>query len=238
MSLYRTLLELGRRLPRALVRRSAPVLVGDLGRITPVAPGFGYQRGTPIDRYYIDEFLRSKQALIRGHVLEVGEPRYTRAYAQNVVASDVLHAQPGNAAATVVGDLTDAATLPRHRYDCFICTQTFPFIFEVGKAIENAHGLLRPGGTLLATFSGISQISRYDMDRWGDFWRFTEASVRRLLAPVFADQFELLIYGNVAAAVAFLQGVVVEDLPDDSILRRHDRDYQLILAVAATRRAG
>ena len=73
--------------------------------------------------------------------------------------------------------------------------------------------ILTPGGTLLATFPGISQISRYDMDRWGEYWRFTTLSARRLLEAYFPpSQVSVASFGNVLATVAFLHGLAAEDL--------------------------
>jgi SAM-dependent methyltransferase len=124
-------------------------------------------------------------------------------------------------------------TLPENAFDCFICTSTFNFIFDVQKAVEGAHHLLKPGGVLLATVAGISQISRYDMDRWGDYWRFTSASVKRLFEPVFKGGLAIESFGNVLAATAFLQGVAVEDLPEKTLLDQQDPDYQMLITILA-----
>ncbi len=219
---------------RYLTRKKARVVFNDLCVARPVSTLFGFDRGTPIDRYYIEKFLAGKSHLLRGRVLEIGDSSYSRRFGgDSVTAFDVLHARSGNRAATIVGDLTDNATLPENAVDCFICTQTFNFIFDVQKAVRGAHHVLKPGGVLLATVGGISQISRFDMDRWGDYWRFTTASVDRLFRPVFAGGIEIESYGNVLAATAFLQGVAVEDLPDPALLDERDEDYQLLIAVVA-----
>lgn len=223
---------------RIVFRRKVQVVFNDLGRIQPVSTVFGVERGTPIDRYYIDRFLAQNANLIAGRVLEVGDSTFSRKHGgERVTAYEVLHAVAGNSKATLVGDLTNPGTLPENQVDCFVCTQTFNFIFEVQKAVAGAHRLLKPGGVLLATVSGISQISRYDAERWGDYWRFTSASVEKLFAPVFGADVEVQTYGNVLAATAFLQGVAVEDLPDATLLDRQDPDYQLIITVVA-RKAG
>ena len=99
--------------------------------------------------------------------------------------------------------------------------------------MAGAHFLLKPGGVLLATVGGISQISRYDMERWGDYWRFTTASIQKLFEPVFRGGIELETYGNVLAATAFLQGIAVEELPDRTLLDEHDPDYQLLITIVA-----
>lgn len=217
-----------------LTRKNLPVSFNDRERNKPLSAVFGVDRGTPIDRYYVETFLRKNAFLIKGRLLEVGDSYYSRRFADGKAGSfEVLHATPENKTATILGDLTDTTTLPKNSFDCFICTQTFNFIFEVGKAIEGAHYLLKPGGALLATVAGISQISRYDMERWGDYWRFTTASVQKLFGPVFKGGLEIESFGNVLAATAFLQGISVEDLPDRALLDNNDPDYQLLISIVA-----
>jgi hypothetical protein len=98
--------------------------------------------------------------------------------------------------------------------------------------------VLKPGGVLLATLPGISQISRYDMDRWGEFWRFTSLSASRLFGEVFGPaNVAVEARGNVLVAVAFLQGLAQEDLRRRE-LDYNDRDYELIVTVRAMRANG
>ena len=223
---------------RYLARKKVNVVFNDLTLNKPVSPVFGLDRGTAIDRYYIEKFLLKNSRYIRGRVLEVGDSSYSKKFAGGEVSSfEVLYTVPGNKAATLVGDLTDLATLPKNYADCFICTQTFNFIFDVQKAIAGSHHILKPGGILLATVAGISQISRYDMERWGDYWRFTTASVKKLFGQVFKAAVEVEAFGNVLAATAFLQGVAVEDLPDKALLDENDPDYQLIITIVAEKAA-
>jgi hypothetical protein len=229
--------DIAKQLARALVRRATPVAAGELTRTTPVSKRFGLDRGTPIDRYFIERFLADHSAAIRGDVMEIGDATYTRRFGRAVRASHVLHATRDNPAATIVGDLARPETLTAASIDCFICTQTLNFIYPVEQAIAGLHHVLRPGGTVLATVAGISQISRYDMERWGDYWRFTDASARRLFAGAFAEHdVDVVSFGNVAVATAFLQGLAVEDLPDRRVLDVHDADYQLVLGIVARKR--
>jgi SAM-dependent methyltransferase len=219
---------------RYLTRKKFRVVFNDLSITKPASAVFGLDRGTPIDRYYIERFLGGKADLIRDRVLEIGDSRYSRRFGGGKVkAFEVLHADSGNRAATIVGDLTDITTLPAAVVDCFICTQTFNFVFDVQKAVQGAHHVLKPGGVLLATVAGISQVSRYDMDRWGDYWRFTTASIDKLFHPVFSGGVTVESFGNVLAATAFLQGIAVEDLPDPGLLDERDGDYQLVIAITA-----
>ena len=217
-----------------LTRKKIRVVFNSLESTQPVSSLLGCDRGTPIDRYYIENFIRKCSPLIKGRVLEIADNSYSRRFGGNQVTKfEVLHATSGNRKATIVGDLTSPETLPENAVDCFICTQTFQFIFDIQKAIIGAHHILKPGGVLLATVSGISQISRYDMDRWGDYWRFTTASVKCLFEPVFKGGIEIESFGNVLAATAFLQGLSVEDLPDRPLLDHNDPDYQSLITIVA-----
>ena len=72
---------------------TATLDLGDLRRLTPIDSGFGLGRGKPVDRHYIEDFLRRHAADIRGRVLEVGEDAYTVEYGgARVTRSDILHA--------------------------------------------------------------------------------------------------------------------------------------------------
>jgi hypothetical protein len=211
-----------------------PVRWGNLRRTSPVSSIFGVERGQPIDRYYIEVFLYKNCSDICGSVLEIGDPGYTLKFGKDqVTCSEVLHAEPGNPQATIVGDLETGQGLQLEAYDCMILTQTFLCIYEVQNAIAHCHSSLRPNGVLLATFPGISQISRYDMDRWGDYWRFTDASARRLFGDVFgAENVEIETHGNVLAACALLHGLASSELTAKE-LDICDPDYQVIITVRA-----
>ena len=207
---------------------------GNLRRLTPISSVFGFDRGLPLDRYYIEGFLKRHSADIYGSVLEIGDPSYTRKFGGGAVTrSDVLHAVPGNPKATLVGNLATGEGIPQEAFDCMILTQTLLFIYDVQAAITNIYGALKPGGVLLATFPGISQISRYDMDRWGDYWRFTDASARRLFGDVFElENVKEETFGNVLSTCAFLHGLATHELKPEE-LDYHDPDYQMLITIRA-----
>ncbi|RIK70844.1 MAG: methyltransferase [Planctomycetota bacterium] len=217
-------------------RRS--VQFGDLRRVTPISRVFGLDRGTPIDRCYIERFLASQAGDIRGCVLEVADDAYTRRFGgERVTQREILFAPPGHRRATYIADLGAPRALPADAFDCMILTQTLHCIYGIKTAVENCRRALRPGGVLLATLPGISQISRYDMDRWGDFWRLTTASARRLFAEAFgASRVQLGAYGNALAATAFLHGLCAEEL-EPFELDHVDPDYELLITVRAEKGA-
>jgi SAM-dependent methyltransferase len=207
---------------------------GSLRRVKPVSKYWGFDRGKPVDRYYLERFLSHHASDIQGHVLEIGEDVYTLRFGgERVTKSDILHVAEGYPKATIVADLTQADHVPSDTFDCVICTQTLQLIYETPKAIRSLHRMLKPGGVLLLTIPGISQISRYDMDRWGDYWRFTLASAKRLFSEVFPeDNIRIETYGNVLAATAFLHGLSVEELTEDE-LDYSDPDYEVTIAIRA-----
>src|SRR5262249_50617631 len=107
------------------------VRFGSLRRTAPISRAFGKDRGLPIDRYYIEQFLAAKAADIRGHVLEVGYDIYTHKFGgDRITRSDVLHVTQGNPKATIVADLTCADHIRPDTFDCIILTQTLQFIYD------------------------------------------------------------------------------------------------------------
>ena len=84
--------------------------LGDLRRLSPFTRDFGYARGGPIDRYYIEEFLSRWREDIRGRVLEIKSNDYTMRFGGTLVtSSDVLDIDPQNSAATIIADLVAGA---------------------------------------------------------------------------------------------------------------------------------
>jgi SAM-dependent methyltransferase len=208
---------------------------GSLRRLTPISQVFGFDRGTPVDRYYIENFLACNASDIRGTVLEVGDDSYTRRFGGgSVTHREVLHVMEGNPQATIVADLAAGENIPSDTFDCIILTQTLQFIYDLKSAILTLHRILRPGGVLLATMPGISQI---DHNEWHDswYWSLTKLSARRLFAGVFSpDSVEIEAHGNVLAAIALLQGIALEELRVEE-LDKADPDYQLIITVRASK---
>jgi len=228
------------RLRRRLLGIPAPgsVNFGDLRRLTPVSRHFGVDRGTAIDRHYIENFLQRHAADVRGRVLEVGESTYTRRYGgDRVTHSDVLHVRDDNPQATIIADLADAPQIPDASFDCIVLTQTLQMIYDARAAVRTLHRILKPGGVLLLTVPGITQVPHGTVWAYTWYWAFTELSVRRMLGEVFGDaNLALEVGGNVLVATALLHGLAVEEFDADE-LDTVDRDYSLIIAARALRAA-
>jgi SAM-dependent methyltransferase len=213
------------------------VRFGSFRRTTPIAGSFGYGRGgTRIGRHYVNQFIAAHTDDIRGRVLEIGDNHVTKAFGgDRVTQSDVLHAEPGNPQATVVGDLATGEGVPAGAYDCIILTQVLQHIYDIRAAVRHTCTALKPGGVVLATTLGLGQISRYDADRWGDYWRLSpQAALRLFEEHMPPDNIEVKSYGNVLTAIAFLHGLSLEELTPQEI-DYHDPDYPIIVAVRASK---
>jgi SAM-dependent methyltransferase len=209
---------------------------GNVRRLQPFSAEMGLDRGHGIDRYYIELFLQANSGDIKGTTLEIADNNYTVQFGgDKVQRSEVLHAIEGNPRATIIGNLETGENIPVNHFDCIICTQTFPFLYDFKAAIRSCHGALKPGGVLLATFAGITQISRYDMDRWGDYWRFTTLSTQRMFAEIFnSKNVTVRAHGNVLTSVSSLLGLAAEDLRK-SELDYVDADYEQLITVRAVK---
>ena len=208
----------------------------DLPGLHPLSRDFGKERGKPIDRQYIHEFLWERRADVRGRVLEVADSGYTDYLGEGEVTQvDVLHATEHLPWVTLVGDLVTGEGIPRDAFDCMVLTQTLQFVYDVHAAVRTVRDCLVPGGVALVTLAGISQISQYDRQRWGDYWRFTADSARRLFADVFGEQqVEVVAYGNVLVAAGFLYGYALEDFTEAELAHR-DEDFDFLIGVRAVR---
>ena len=204
--------------------------------LQPISNIFGFDRGQPIDRYYIENFISENSAFIQGTVLEVADREYTMKYGKNVKQSITTHINSHSDSDSRFVNLETGEGVEEGLADCFILTQTLPFIFDVRKAAENVIRLLKNGGTALVTVSGISQISRYDMDRWGHYWSFTTASLRKLFeGHKDVEHVEIKTYGNVKTVVSGLYGLAVEDMVLDDFMYQ-DNDYQQIIAAVVKKK--
>lgn len=199
----------------------------------PKSRHYGTDRGTALDRHYIEAFLADHAEDVHGIVLEVASDAYARRFGGSRIEKTEVVSIVAGPGVTIVGDLTSPVTLPRNHFDCIILTQTLCFIYDVKAALANCHAALRKGGVLLMTVPGICQISSFDDGLTGDYWRFTAASTQRLVDEHFQDA-AVRSYGNVLAAVAYLHGIAKEELTREE-LDHHDREYQVIVAARAVK---
>jgi SAM-dependent methyltransferase len=207
-----------------------------LRRTAPIGDNWGWDRGTPVDRFYIETFLDRHRRDIHGRVLEVKDASYTRRFGSGVTKSDVLDIDRANAEATTYADLAAADAIPSDAYDCVIVTQTLQFVLDVRAALGHLHRMLAPEGVLLASVPTVSRVLPPGSEDGTDYWRFTPAVCASLFGAEFGAENVLVEpLGNVLAGVAFLHGLAAEELPATK-LERHDPEFPLLVAVRAVKR--
>ncbi len=200
--------------------------------LKPASRRFGLERGTAIDRFYIERFLARNKEKIKGTVMEIAEDRYMRMFRENIKESVILHVN-GWGEGVIKGDLATGEGIVENSVDCMICTQTLPFIYDIHHVVKNIYKLLKPKGTLLLTASAISQISLYDYNNWGDYWRFTGQSMKALLMETFSEnQVDICTYGNMKTAIIFLYGMCLEEIARED-LEYQDEQFPMIVAAVA-----
>ena len=211
------------------------VNTGDLKRLTPFSFEFGYDRGGPVDRYYIENFLERTAARIKGRTLEIGDNYYTTKYGgQNVQQSDILHVDETNPNATFVGDLSNAPFLPDNSFDCIVLTQTLQFIYHYKAAIQTCYRILKPGGCLLVTVPGITPL---DHGKWKNtwYWSFTRASMIKVFDESFSSKnVKVESFGNIFVATAFLYGMGLPEV-DKKTMDHADEHYPVIITIEAVK---
>jgi SAM-dependent methyltransferase len=200
----------------------------------PVSRRFGLDRGRPVDRVFIERFLASRAADVRGRVLEVAEPTYTRRFGGDAVTrSDVVDASDSNPQATLVGDLRERGWLPDRAFDCVILTQVLQYAREPRAVLDVVGAAMAPGGVLLATFPSVSHRSPDgEADAFPDLWRFTSDGVRALLDAA-GWRADVRAHGNLLSCAAFLYGMA-EHETDPRAFAFDDPAYEVVVTVRAT----
>lgn len=197
--------------------------------LRPLSSKFGFDRGTPIDRYWIESFLSKNRWDIKGKCLEVTDNNYTLQFGCNVTTSDVLDINRKNSRATVYGDLRHLPGVKSDSYDCIILTQVLGLIDDYEAAIRECQRILKPGGVLLVTMASLCPTLYGE----GSFWRLTTASAKYVFRKYFNLQ-NLTIqgYGNVLAGQCFWVGIAQEELTKKE-LEYYDPRYTCLVSIRA-----
>lgn len=198
--------------------------------IQPCSRKMGWERGTPVDRVYIERFLQKHKDKICGTVVEIAEDTYSKQYGTNLEKTVIFTADEKATGQVIVGDLQSGAGVQEGFADCFILTQTLPFIYDVKASCENIVKSLKQGGYALITVRGISMVSKYDEQRWGDYWGFTRQSLKKLFDMSNVEIVDLVQYGNMKTAIGFMCGLAYEDLEKQDFAE-DDELYPVLLGI-------
>lgn len=221
---------------RAVVNRvlipskSYYIFDGKIRTTSPISQKFGFDRGTPIDRYWIESFLTKNKKSIRGRVLEVTDPNYTIKFGSTqVVTSDVIDINPKNKHATIHADLRNLKRkIKDNTYDCIILTHVLGLIDDYESVLKECRRILKYDGTLLFTGSCLGPI----LPNNEVYWRFTEKSVDYIFKKYFgAKKLTIESYGNALSGQAFWVGMAQEDLSKKELMIKDNRFPCIVSAV-------
>lgn len=200
--------------------------------LAPISDKYGFDRGTPIDRYWIENFLSENKQYIQGRVLEVTDNTYTKRFGRNVTQSDILDINIKNKMANIHGDLRNLNGVESNTYDCVILTQVLGMIDDFDAVIKECHRILKKGGTILTTSSAISPT--YIPNE--SYWRFTPNGLKFAFGKHFDKQFlTVSSYGNVLAGQAFWVGMSQEDVTN-KVLKFNDPRFPCISGLVGTKK--
>jgi hypothetical protein len=205
---------------------------GNLRRTRPFSEHFGFERGTPIDRYYLHRFLETHRARISGDVLEIQMSSYTRRYGSSVRTAHTVDINPAHQP-TYACDLARAeGIIPSERYDCLLLPNSLSFFRDLDGCLAQALRVVKPGGVILASTAGLVPLVP-DMP---DYWRLTADGWSLVAARAWMGC-EVLVeaHGNCLAAVAAMLGLAYEELSADELDVRDPR-YPVLVTVFCRRR--
>ena len=200
---------------------------GNLRRTQPFSTSFGFDRGTPVDRYYIERFFHHNRAHITGDVLEIQCSSYTERYGHGVRLAHSVDVdarfQP-----TIVCDLAESDdVLASARYDCFLLPSTPQHLRRLEPALRHALRVVKPGGTILATCAGFLPL----IPDGPDYWHVSAAGWEEITARVWPDcEVRVQSFGNCLTAVAAMLGLALEELTPAE-LDAHDPRYPVVVTL-------
>jgi hypothetical protein len=182
---------------------------GNLRRVTPFSSCFGFDRGTPVDRYYLERFLDAHRASIAGDVLEIQMVAYAGRFGHQVRRADSVDLNPA-VRPTFLCDLAHSeSVLPSEAYDCFLLPNTLCVLQDLEGCLRHALRVIKPGGVILASTAGFVPLA----PDCPDYWHLSAAGWREITERVWAGcEVTVESHGNCLTAVAAMLGLALEEL--------------------------
>ena len=212
---------------RCLLRGKRLPIWGNLRTTKPFSEYFGFDRGTPVDRYYLHRFLEQKKALITGDVLEIQMPGYTTRYGTGLRKTDSVDINPDHDA-TYICDLAESqGIIPDNHYDCFLLPNTLCVLKNIEGCLTQALRVIKPGGVILATTAAFMPLNPDSPD----YWRLTADGWKELAKKVWPGcEIEIESHGNCLVAVAAMLGLAVEEL-SEAEMEVSDSHYPVLVTL-------
>ena len=200
---------------------------GNLKKPVPICHAFGLTRGTPIDRYYLSQFIEEIRGEIQGKILEIGgTPKDRDFYEVNYRDSyQVLNLEPG-LGIDIVRDVHDPSVIESESVDSVIIFNVLEHCYAPRIAVQNIYKWLRIGGKCFVMVPNAVRIHRTPVD----YWRPLPDGVKYLFKD-FSEQ-KLYIYGNLITLIASYHGIATEELSLEEV-NDCNPDYPVATCIVA-----
>jgi hypothetical protein len=206
---------------------------GNLRRVRPFSDNFGFERGTPVDRYYLHRFLDRHRSLITGRVLEIQNSGYTVRFGHDVRTTHTVDIVPAFNPTYVCDLARSEHVIPSDTYDCFLLPNTLCVLRDVEACLRHALRVTRPGGVILASTAALVPLT----GDAPDYWHLSAAGWREVAARAWggAGEYEIEAHGNCLAAVAAMLGLAHEEL-DRAELDFDDPRFPVLVTLLCRRK--
>lgn len=200
---------------------------GDFRRTVPMCHACGFTRATPIDRYYLQKFVREINDKVVGDVLEIGAvPKDKEFYDFSDRKSyKVLNLEPG-IGVDLVGDAHDLSLIEPESLDSIIIFNVLEHCYAPWQVVQNIHTWLKPGGKCFCLVPSAQRLH----DRPADYWRPLPDGIS-LLFKGFSQK-QMYVYGNPLSVIAIFHGVATEELTPEELDVFHP-DYPVLTCIVA-----
>ena len=198
-----------------------------------IGSDWGYRRGTPVGRVYIDMFLNKYRECIRGDIMEVAETTYSERFCQknDTTSFTAIHVEKKEGCRQA--NLETGEGFYKEEFDTMIITQTLAYIYNLNEVINTIYRSLKQGGHCFVTVTDIGHMGSIETEKYGAFWGFHRAGIAKLFTEVFGENNVMIeSYGNLKTVVAQLYGICAEDL-DKKIINKKDDRYPMIIGIVA-----
>lgn len=212
---------------RCLVKGLSIPRWGNLRRLRPFSESYGFERGTPVDRYYLHRFLEEHRHLITGRVLEIEYPSHTRQYGHDLTATDSVNIVAGTYPnLTYLVDLAQSeGVIPDDSYDCFLLPNTLCVLKNIEGCLRHALRVVKPGGVILASTGTFVPLT----GARDDYWRLSAEGWRELTSRTWPGcDVRIEHHGNCLTTVAAMLGLALEELKSAE-LEYHDPRFPVLV---------
>jgi hypothetical protein len=198
---------------------------GNLRRTSPFSANYGFERGTPVDRFYLERFLMKNQHFISGKILEIQASSYTRRFGHQIVEAHSVDIN-GEMNPTFLCDLAECdRVIPSDYYDCFLLPNTVSYLRRPHESLQHALRVVRPGGVIL----GSSCVLLPLIPDGPQYWHITQYGWMELSRGVWPNcEVHIESHGNCLVAVAAMLGLALEELRQEE-LEANDPRYPVLI---------